>query len=192
MEPLLLGLAAPSIASAVGSVGRAVTPVAKLAMTPFAAILQQQSQAPTAPTASKAEVHTPTLSDIRDSAKSLQSELVNRIQNAIEDSGVKVNFPVRLQISEFDGRLEVEDIASPDREILEASLNSDPSLTDDFRELSALKKILGIAEDEAGFTEAFAISPHQAITDYLIPGAERHEALLHLSESGDELQLAFE
>jgi len=123
MEPHLLGLAA----STAGAVGRAVTPVAKLLTAPFAPLLQAKS--------SPAPVAKPQTVQIEGLGK-LQEDLENRIQRAIQDSGVQLDFPIRLRLSGVDGTLEADAVASPEREILEAALASDPSLADDFRKLA--------------------------------------------------------
>jgi len=119
MEPHLLGLAA----STAGAVGRAVTPVAQLLATPFASLLQGESLS---------------ASDAKPQAIGLgtREDLESRIQRVIEDSGVELDFPVRLRLSKLDGTLEADSVDSPEREILEAALASDPSLANDFRELA--------------------------------------------------------
>ncbi len=133
MEPHLLGLAA----STAGVVGRAVAPVAKLFATPFAPLLQAKS-----PSAKPQTIEIEGLGE-------LQEDLENRIQRAIEDSGVQLNFPIRLRLSELDGTLEADAVASPEREILEAVLASDPSLADDFRQLAShLEALLVFSETD--------------------------------------------
>lgn len=131
MEPLLLGLAAPSIASTASAVGRAVAPVAKLLASPFSLLLKPYSQ----PSQSDAS-QTIQLEGLQTRAKALSKDLESRIQLAIKDSGVQLEFPVRLTLSEFDGTLEADAVAFPQREILEAALASDPTLANDFRELA--------------------------------------------------------
>jgi len=127
MEPHLLGFAA----STAGAVGRAVTPVAKLLATPFAALLQAESSS-----GSVAKPQALELEGLEARGGQLLADLENRIQRAIEESGVQLDFPVRLRLSEFSGTLEADALASPEREILEAALASDPSLADDFRQLA--------------------------------------------------------
>ncbi len=127
MEPHLLGLAA----STAGVVGRAVTPVAKLLATPFAALLQAES-----PSASVTKPQAIELEGIGARGGKLLADLENRIQRAIEDSGVQLDFPIRLRLSGLDGTLQADALASPEREILEAALASDPSLADDFHQLA--------------------------------------------------------
>jgi hypothetical protein len=192
MEPLLLGLAAPSIASTAGAIGRVVAPVAKLITAPFASVLQQESQPPAASSSQAAETQAIELKDLHAHSEALQTDLESRIQRAIKDSGVQLNFPIRLRLSEFDGRLEADAVASPQREILEASLASDPSLADDFRQLAAVQKLLSAAEDHGGFSEAYARDPHQAIINYAASLDDRFEAQLQLSETDNQLQLVFE
>jgi len=155
MEPLLLGLSAPSIASTASAVGRAVAPVAKLLTSPFALLLQAET-----PAASVAKPQAIGL----EGAEQLQEDLESRIQRAIEDSGVQLKFPVRLTLSKFDGTLEADTVASPQREILEAALASDPSLANDFRQLA----------------------------NYATRSNNHHEALLVLSETDNQLRLQFE
>jgi len=188
MEPLLLGLAAPSIASTAGAIGRVAAPVAKLITTPFASLLQQESNSPSP----VVETQAIELKDLHAHTKALQTDLESRIQSAIKDSGVQLSFPVRIRLSEFDGRLEADAVASPQREILEASLASDPSLADDFRQLAAAQKLLSAAEDHGGFSEAYARDPHQAIANYAASLDDQFEALLQLSETDNQLQLVFE
>ncbi|NOY29960.1 MAG: hypothetical protein GXP28_07210 [Planctomycetes bacterium] len=141
MEPHLLGLATATA----GAVGRAVTPVAQLLATPFASLLQRESLS-----ASAAKPQTIELEGLEARAGQLQEDLENRIQQAINDSGVQLDFPVRLRLSEFDGALEADAVASPEREILEAALASDPSLADDFRQLANgyLEALLVLSETD--------------------------------------------
>jgi len=155
MEPHLLGFAA----STAGVVGRAVTPVAKLLATPFAPLLQAKS-----PSASIAKPQAIEIEGLGARADQLREDLENRIQRAIQDSGVELDFPVRLRLSEFDGTLEADAVASPEREILEAALASDPSLANDFRQLAA----------------------------YTTQTGDHFEALLVLSETDGKLRLEFE
>jgi len=192
MEPLLLGLAAPSLASTTSAIGRVVAPVAKLLTTPFASLLQQESQSPSTSPSQAAEIQTIELKDLHARAEALQTDLESRIQRAIKDSGVQLSFPVRIRLSEFDGRLEADAVASPQREILEAALASDPSLANDFRQLAAVRQLLSATESQAGFSEAYARDPHQAIANFATPLDDRLEALLDISEAGDQLSLTFE
>lgn len=127
MEPHLLGLAA----STAGAVGRAVTPVAQLLATPFASLLQGESLS-----ASAAKPQAIELEGLGTRAGQLREDLESRIQRVIEDSGVELDFPVRLRLSKLDGTLEADSVDSPEREILEAALASDPSLANDFRDLA--------------------------------------------------------
>ncbi len=192
MEPLLLGLATPSIASTAGAVGRVVTPVAKFLASPFAALLHEESQPVSTAEPKPAELPTIKLEDLKTRAEELQEDLESRIQLAIKDSGAQLDFPVRLRISVFDGTLEADGVASPQREILEAALASDPSLADDFRQLVALQQLLSAAEKHARFAEVYARDPQEAIAAYTSRGDDRFEALLHLAEADNQLRLEFE
>ncbi len=170
MEPLLLGLAAPSVASTANAVGRTVSAITK----PFASFLQEKLQ----PGVVKLPPRTG-VEEIRARADILQGDLERRIAQVIESSGVQLDSPIRLSMSDFDGTLEV-DTATPQRAVLEAALASDPSIASDFRELAIIRKLLTAAESR------------QPVAAYASQGNDRYEAVLQLSAFGDEAQLDFE
>jgi len=187
MEPLLLGLAAPSFASTANAVGRAVTPVAKLLASPFALLLQAGS-------ASAPPEETPAIAieGLLDRAKALQKDLESRIQQAVKDSGVQLNFPVRLGLSQSDGALEANGVVSPQREILEAALASDPSIADDFRQLAAVRQLLSAVDKQEELSSSYSSESLLSIADSLSGSNTRFEAMLSLTGPENRLQLEFE
>ncbi len=187
MEPILLGLVASSIASTAGAVGRAVADVGKPLTSPFAALLrlESQSDATTKPETEKIE-------DLQSRAEALQKDVEQRISKLIADSKVQLGSEVRLRVSEFDGTLEADGVASPQRQILEAALASDPRLADDFRALAAIRKVLSAAENNEQFAADYARDPRQAIADFASRTDDRFEAILRLSDTDATTRLDFE
>ena len=137
MDALPLGLAAPVIGSALGSVGR----VASAVRSPFTAIFEAASQK--LPSES-AGVETE-LEGLQGHLGSMQRNLEQRILEALSSAGIEIDGPIELKISEFDGSLEVSN-GHPQRAVIEAALAADASIAVDFRRLSAIHSLLNTSE----------------------------------------------
>ncbi|NOY42088.1 MAG: hypothetical protein GXP26_09660 [Planctomycetes bacterium] len=215
MEPILFGVAAPAIATGASTVSRAAGTVAQS----FSRTLQSASQLlttePSAETpspqqasgsegprfallskllAGKSPSGTPsnlTIEDVQSHANNLQADLQQRIQDALAGAGVELEQPLRLKISGADGSLEV-DGAHPQRAIIEAALNSDPSLATDFQQLSSERKILDLYARSKTFAKDFAAQPWQAMASQTGRSNERYNATLEVSKNNGQLQLQFD
>ena len=188
MEPALLGLAAPSIASAAGNVGRAVSTVARPLVSPFATLLQRLHG--NRPSLAAETPQGVTHQSLGARAEQLQADVERRISRALESSGIEIEQPLRLSVSEWDGSLEVSTI-SPQREVLEAALASDPDLAADFRELAAIRGLLAAIDDHKQFAQEYADDPQRAIADRAWLINDRFEAQLSISEEHGQAVLTF-
>jgi hypothetical protein len=203
MEPIWLGLTAPSIFSTAGNAGRA-------ALRPFSAALElasgllDNSPAPpesVATLSAEKNPHTSLLSDlltgvplnsdgtieiadIRTHADSLQDGLQRRIHELLQAAGIMLDEPVQLRVSPVDGQLEVAS-DSPQRAVLEATLASDQNLAADFRQLAAARSLLSAADENSEFAEVYAQDPFQAVNDFahLFDGRQEAQLLATLSEA---------
>ncbi len=215
MDPILFGAAAPAIATGASTVGRAAGTIAQsfsrtlqsasqfLATEPIAeAPSPQQSLDNEAPRfallskllAGASPDGTPsnlTIEDVQRHANNLQADLQQRIQDSLISAGVVLESQLRLKISGSDGSLEV-DGTHPQRAVIEAALNSDPSLAVDFQQLSTEYKILDIYARSKTFAKDFAMQPWQAIASKTGRANDRHAAVLETSKSNGQLQLRFD
>ncbi len=129
MEPVLLGLASPS--TAVGLLEKTVKATTK----PFAYILNSLAEGlkPNEATGESPEA------SLADRSSQLQDELAQRIHEALVAAGVDLSNPLRLNLSEADGSLEIAG-DHPQATLIEAALAQDPDLADDFRKLLELQQ----------------------------------------------------
>jgi len=200
MEPVLLGLAAPTAKAA----GNLVQDTVQSARQPFAAMFQKAAEAlettesPTSTTsetspaplardqdphysllselltgrASEDSLHGVSISDIRQHADNLQHGIERRIQEALSVAGIQVDEPLRIRISEFDGSLEVAS-DHKQRALIESVLAQDKDLAADVRRLMSLGQLVSAADQDRKFAEAYKDNPWQAVADFS-----------HLFESG--------
>lgn len=179
MEPLVVGLSAPSIVSAVGNAASAVTK-------PFASILHGIS--------ARSESEGPVgiqLTDLELRAAELEKQLSTRIDEAIEYSGAEIDSDLRLRLSELDGRMEVVS-GTQDRAILEAALATDPSIAEEFKELTALKQMLTAASKHSEFSERYSRNPEQSVAAFDWRSGGSLEALLKFGDAGERSRIEFE
>lgn len=210
MEPVWLGLAAPSIVSTAGNIGRT-------ALRPFSAALELASALGSVPVAEESadgalarskNPHTLLLSDlltgqpldgdgrieiadIRVHADRLQDNLQRRIAELLQDACISLEEPVHLRISPTDGQLEVVG-DSPQRAIVEAVLAANPSIATDFSQLAAMRSLLAAADKHRDFADAYARDPYQAVNDFaeLFEGLDASQPLATLT--GTDLRFDFD
>ena len=187
IEPVLLNLAVSSITSAAGAFSRAVTAVSEPLVSPFAALLQTESQA-----GGTLQPQPVKIEDLQSRAKALQENVEQRLSKLIADSKVQLGDQVRIRVSELDGTLEADSVASPQRQILEAALASDPTLASDFSALVAMRKILSATKNNGPLVYDRGEDTIQALADFASQAGGRFEAVLRFSPTDTSAQLEFE
>ena len=138
MDNSLFGLALPALGSAVS----AARQLASAAVEPFAAVLQaagKQQSPESKPYATRLQELSPQSSD-------RAADLESRIRLALEVSGIEIDEPLRLRVSDFDGQIEIVD-HHPQRALLEAALNENTELVKDFQEYSAVAGYFEAGQD---------------------------------------------
>lgn len=138
MEPVLLGLTAPSLVSAAHAAGS----VAATLTRPFAAVLNSALDSHSEP-----RTETTGIQRLRAQAAKLQKDLERRIGAVLERSGVSLDSPLRLDFSHGEA-IEV-DANHPQQTILEAALASDPTIASDLHQLVAARELLFAAVNKS-------------------------------------------
>jgi hypothetical protein len=139
LQPVLLGLAAPSAANAAGSLlERAFDSVAE----PFAMMLDAAAQV----LAGEDEAATES-ADAGSYLDQLQVQLAGEIEKALSAAGIELTEPITLRISPTDGSLEVVGEHSQ-RALIESALANEPDLAERFAELFALRQASEIENEE--------------------------------------------
>lgn len=137
MEPVLLGLAAPT---AVSETGNLLERSLRAAAEPFAAVLQTViasfADDPTVGKSSEVgqEIPGQYLTD-------LQATLAGRIRELLTTAGVDLAEPIGLRISAIDGRVEVVG-DHPQKPLIESALATESELEELLAELIALHQLL--------------------------------------------------
>lgn len=143
MEPVLLGLAAPA---AVGQAGSVIERTLDTLAIPFAAVLNAVAETLAPAEEVQEEIQ---LDDLRSNFDALQSDLAQRILGALASAGIKLDEPLELRISEFDGRLEVVG-DHPQKALIESALADDENLEQDFTAATALFELLSAINAQEG------------------------------------------
>jgi hypothetical protein len=139
LQPVLLGLAAPSAANAAGSLlERTFNSVAE----PFAMMLDAAAQV----LAGEEEAATES-ADIGSNLDQWQVQLAGQIEKALSAAGVELTEPLTLRISPTDGNVEVVG-DHPQRALIESALADEPDLAKQLAELLALRQALNAKDDE--------------------------------------------
>lgn len=152
MEPVLLGLAAPSAVSAAGNLlERTLNTLAE----PFSAVLHAVADSLSPANEEQAAVQA---ADLQLDLAELQTNLASRIEQALASAGVELTEPLQLSISEIDGSLEVVG-EHPQKALIESALADDRELSRDFSEALALQQLLAAAKEseEANSADATAL-----------------------------------
>jgi len=209
MDPVLFGVAAPAVASGAQAVGRAVDSATQS----FGDLLQSAGHLFSAEpgTSLPMEAEEPvsldaprfavlgellagdsaenlSLEDLQLHANGLQEDIQQRIQDALASAGIELEEPLQLSISGKDGSLEVNG-AHPQRALIEAVLNGDQSLVEDFQKLVTERQILDHYTHSKLFAKEFAKQPWQAIAEQAGAENDRAHATLEVSKSSGNLQL---
>jgi hypothetical protein len=139
LQPVLLGLAAPSAANAAGSLlERAFNGVAE----PFAMMLDAAAQV----LAGEDEAATES-ADAGSYLNQLQVQLAGEIEKALSAAGVELTEPLTLRISPTDGNVEVVD-DHPQRALIESALADESDLAEQLAELLVLRQALDARDEE--------------------------------------------
>ncbi|MDZ4657093.1 MAG: hypothetical protein SH868_05890 [Bythopirellula sp.] len=141
MEPVLLGLAAPS---AVNTAGNLLERTFNTLAEPFSAVLHAVADSLSA--ASDEQPAVP-IADMQTALPELQQNLATRIEQALASAGVELTEPLQLRISAIDGRLEVVG-EHPQKALIESALADDPELAQDFSLAVAIQQLLLAEEPE--------------------------------------------
>jgi hypothetical protein len=153
MEPVLLGLAAPS---AVNEAGNLLDRTLRSAAKPFAAILHAvaSSLTPNADVSDSSRLGT---DDLKTYVENLQANLADRIKDALKSAGVSSGEPISLRIAEVDGRFEVAG-DHPQKTLIESALAHEEDIAEQFAELVALRQLLAAADEaEAETTDSVSL-----------------------------------
>jgi hypothetical protein len=140
LQPVLLGLAAPSAANAASNVlDRTLESVAE----PFAMILDAVAEALTS------EEQTESDGDVANTnLDALQIQLASQIEEALSAAGIELNEPIELRISPTDGSIEVVG-EHPQRALIESALADEPNLATQFAELLALRQATEVDNEKS-------------------------------------------
>lgn len=171
MEPVLLGLAAPS---AVNTAGNLLERTFNTLAEPFSAVLHAvaDSLAP-----ANEEQPAMQVADLQIASAELQTNLATRIEQALDSAGVKLTEPLQLTISPIDGRLEVVG-EHPQKTLIESALADDPELAQDFSTAVALQQLLAAEAPESEDDVALGAASDNSLT-----------AQFTLDETGASLKL---
>lgn len=221
MEPVLLGVAAPAIVSGASKVGRAVAAVTqpfRSALNAAGHLLTTETNSPShfqtavpspeqvpddgdprfallsellAGKSSTGNSTSLTREDVLSHASKLQADIEERIQDALARAGIKLESPLRLEVSNLDGTIEVSGIHSQSA-VIEAALNSDPTLASDIQKLSAERDFLDLHARSKRLAKDFAAEPWRTIAAQAGQEDQRHEVLLEVTNKNDRLQLRFD
>lgn len=168
LQPVLLGLAAPSAANAAGSLlERTFESVAE----PFAMMLDAAAQVLAGEEDATAES-----TDAASYLDQLQVQLAGEIEKSLSAAGVELTEPLTLRISPTDGSIEVVG-DHPQRALIESALADEPDLAAQFAELFVLRQELNAEDDENDGEVAFGES-------------ESLTAIFSADENGPTLTLA--
>jgi hypothetical protein len=176
MEPVLLGLAAPSAANAASNLlERTVNTLSK----PFAAVLHAMTDS-----ADTADQTAPALevANLETQFAKLQTNLAQQINKALASAGVELTEPLELRVSEIDGSLEVVG-NHPQRALIESALADDEQLSQNFTTAIALQQLL------AAFEAAEEVDSSTDSVD--LSRAEDNEVTGLFSNEGAEVTLTF-
>jgi hypothetical protein len=139
LQPVLLGLAAPSAANAASSVlERTFESVAE----PFAMMLDAAAQALAGEEEAASES-----TDPGSYLDQLQVQVAERIEKTLSAAGVELTDSITLRISPNDGSIEVVG-DHPQRALIESALADEPHLATVLDELFALRQMLNTEGDE--------------------------------------------
>ncbi len=162
MDPVLLGLAAPSAARSAGNLlQRTLSAVAE----PFSAILHTVAESLAAENQNQS---TAQVGDLNAQLNELQSTLAGDIHQTLAAAGIDLTVPIEFRISQVDGSLEVVG-DHPQRALIESALADNPDLANDFKEVIALRQLLAAEKtDQEDFdTVAFGEADIDEITGML-------------------------
>jgi hypothetical protein len=140
MDPVLLGLAAPS---AVGTAGSLLERTLHSVTEPFAVVLSAVSKALTV---GDSPLPSAKMDDLHEILESLRNQLATGIESALAAAGVHITEPLELRICEADGQLEVVG-DHPQKAIIESALADNKQLASSFTEVAALQAILTAADN---------------------------------------------
>lgn len=153
IQPVLLGLAAPSAANAVGSLlKRTLDSVAE----PFALVLDAVAEA----LASEEQTESADEAAVT-SLDALQIQLAGEIEKALSAAGIELTEPITLRISPTDGTLEVVG-DHPQRALIESALADEPDLAARFANLFALRQASEV--DNKGIDEAVSLGKVDSVS----------------------------
>jgi hypothetical protein len=139
MEPVLLGLAAPSALNEAGNLlQRTLSAVAE----PFSAILHTVAESFASEKEERSTIET---GDLGTHLGELQSTLAGSIEQTLAAAGIDLTEPIELRVSQIDGSLEVVG-DHPQRALIESALADKPELAREFTEVIALRQLLAAAE----------------------------------------------
>jgi hypothetical protein len=139
LQPVLLGLAAPSAANAAGSLlDRTLQSVAE----PFAVVLDAVAGALASEKQTESGDDT-TVTNL----DALQIQLASEIEKALSAAGIELTEPITLRISPTDGSLEVAG-DHPQRALIESALADEPDLAERFAELFTLRQASEVDDED--------------------------------------------
>lgn len=131
------------------------------------------------------------LAEVRTRADLLRDDLERRLQRALSDAGIAGGLEVRLRVNPDDAAVEV--IGNhPQRVAIEAMFASDPTLSHDFRSLTAISQLLQAAHSQREFAEMYAQNPWLAVSRFPELFGGSREALLTFSPTGAEARLDYQ
>ena len=213
MEHVMLGAAAPTIASGVNVVARASNSAAQS----FANIFESTSQfLAVGPNNNGSQAHLKIntsnenlshvlladrlakssshsvlgISGLQDQVDTLQIDLEQRIQQALEKAGIQLEAPLRISISEFDGKLQVDGIHSH-RALVESALNADPTLAADFKSLSDQRHLLESYGKSHPAKESGSNS-WQELASQIVGNHGHYKATIEVASDNQRLQIIFD
>ncbi len=143
MNPILAGLAIPNALPTARMAARAL----QAATTPFGQVLDlaigRMQETPAS------DLKESTRSELQALAGSLKEGLQQKIEQAMADSGIRLNEEVRLRLNPQSGQIEVVGHHS-NRATMEMALANDPEIGDDFRQLVAIRQLLEGSNSQPG------------------------------------------
>ena len=175
MEPVLLGLAAPSLVPTAQAVSRATSILTR----PFTDIVRGAIGTPEA-----SESGTSPFDRLRDQAKQLQERLEERLSQVVDQAGIEIKSVIRLSLPDSGTAWNI-DVDDPQRELLAAALASDSQIADDFRELAAVQALLSAVAERVSGTEP--APPRRGL-----PEAATYRAELRIFAEGRRATLQFD
>jgi hypothetical protein len=126
--------------------------------------------------------------DVRRQADVLRDDLQQRLQQVLTAVGITEGLEVRLRLNPDDASVEV--IGNhPQRVAIEGLFASDPQLSQDFRNLTAIGQLLHAAETTREFAEAYEKNPWQAVAQFPELFGSSPEVSLLSSPAENEIRL---